>query len=219
MDRTALKAQTRKLTGKRVRFLRRSGLTPANLYGPSIESLPLEIETPVLQRLLAHGGRHTLVDIQLEDNGRSETAFLWEVQRHPITEAILHVDFYRADLTRKLRMAVPIELVGKALAVNKGASIIQTLNELEVEGPPLQIPSVIQVDISPLTEPNDHILVQDLKVPEVIEVLSPPDQVIVRAAPPRKEEVAVPVPAAEGVEVAAPEAAEGEAKEEEKAEE
>ena len=198
-ERPELVVRSRKVFAKRVRFLRRQGLIPANLYGPGIDSLALEVEASKLHHVLALAGRNTPVQLNVEGDGRREVAFLWEIQRHPVTDEIIHVDFFKADLTRQLRTTVPIQLIGRAPAATKGASILQILNELDIECPALEIPPSIEVDIASLEEPNDLILVKDIEVKPPMTILSSPEQPVVRAAPPRVEEVVEATPLAEAV--------------------
>ena len=120
-------ARIRRMLGKRVRFLRRQGLTPAHLYGKGIDSLPLVVEASVLQRVLAQAGRSVPVSVRVDGDSQPRFAFVSGLQRDPVTNQVLHVDFYQVSLAEKVRMSVPIVLTGEAPAAKQpGAVLVMT---------------------------------------------------------------------------------------------
>ena len=119
---------------------------------------------------------------------------------------MLHVDFYKVDVTKRIRTQVPLRITGEAPAKHAGAIIVQTLNALEIECLPADMPRFIEVEVSSLKEINDRVLVKELRLSPAITVISLGDQPVVRAAPPRKEEAPKPVVAAVAEAVAAVEA-------------
>ena len=204
MEKIELKVQERRIFGKRNRFLRRNGYVPAHIYGPGSDSKALQVDMASLARLMNKTGRNTMLSLKEEGNGKGEDVFLWNVQRHPVTGNILHVDFFKPDITKPIRSRVPVRTVGEAPARRDGAVIVVSLPMLEIEALPSDIPEGITADLSTLEHINQNILVRDLKLPAKIKVISPADQAVVRAAPPRKEEevakpeVAAAAPTAEG---------------------
>ena len=229
-DNIELQVQDRKISGKRTRFLRREGVVPAHLYGPGIPSKSLQVDSKGLAGLMSSTGRTTMITLTQEGNGKGEQVFLWNVQRHPVTDDVIHVDFFKPDLTKAIRSRVPVHMTGEAPARREGAVVVLSLTMLEIEALPGDIPKGIYADVSALEHINQHLLVRDLKVPANVKVVSPPEQAVVRAAPPSKEEevakptaAAAAAPGAEGAAAAAPGAegakpAEGAAKPEAKAE-
>ncbi|MBI2867911.1 MAG: 50S ribosomal protein L25 [Chloroflexi bacterium] len=209
METAELSVKQRKTFRKRVRYLRRQGVIPANIYGAGTPSRALEVDKSAFLKVLTRAGHNTPVKLTIEGEGEPETAFIWKVQRHPVTEEILHADFYKLDFTKPVEVNIPLHLVGEAPAVRLGATIIQGLAELHVECLPTAIPRFIEVNVATLTELDQHLSVKDLQVPSGVTVLSRPDLTVVRAAPPRKEEE--PAPVAAPVEGAVAPAAEGEA--------
>lgn len=196
-DNIELQVQERKISGKRTRFLRRDGQVPAHLYGPGFPSKSLQVDSKDLTALMASTGRTTMITLTQEGNGKGEQVFLWNVQRHPVTEDVIHVDFFKPDLNKAIRSRVPVHMTGEAPARREGAVVVLSLTMLEIEALPGDIPKGIEADISSLEHINQHLLVRDLKVPANVRVVSPPEQAVVRAAPPRKEEeVAKPTAAA-----------------------
>lgn len=187
-DNIELQVQERKVSGKRARYLRREGVVPAHLYGPGTDSKSLQVDSKGLAHLMSSTGRTTMITLTQEGNDKGEQVFLWNVQRHPVTDDVIHVDFFKPDLKKPIRSKVPVHMTGEAPARREGAVVVLSLNMLEIEALPGDIPKGIEADISTLEHINQHLLVRDLKVPANIKVVSPAEQAVVRAAPPRKEE-------------------------------
>jgi len=176
-----LKAKTREIKGKKVRFLRREGLTPAHVYGHGIEPVALQCDTGELQKLLAQAGRTGIVGLKLDKARKVRNVMVREVQKEPRTGEILHVDFYQIRMEEKLKVDVPITLVGEAPALKlKENYVAHELDTLSVECLPDNIPSHIEVDISGLEEAEQGIHVQDIVVGEDITILNNPEQLIAK---------------------------------------
>ncbi len=201
MEQVVVNAAPRTVIGKQVKQLRRQGLVPGILYGYGIEPMPLQFEAKELERVVRQAGSSTLVQVVVE--GKPYTAVVRDVQRDAIKRYIKHVDFQALSMTEKVRLPISLTLVGEAPAESQGATILQQLNEIEVECLPSALVHTIEVDISRLTEPGQVIAAKDLEVPEGIELLVDPDEVIVIAA--AEEEEAEEAPAEEGMGSAEPE--------------
>jgi len=208
-------AKERRITGKQVHRLRREGLVPAVLYGNGAPSLPLQIEREALQQLLHREGRSTLLQLKL-DGRRATTALVKQVQYHPTSGELLHVDFQRVGAREKLKARVPLHFVGEAPAVGLGnVVIVRSLDEMQVECYPADLPAALEVDLSQLHEPGSAIRVKDLHPGSKVTILDQPDQVVASAAATRKELAEVPAAPVEQPEeaAAAPERAAGVAEE------
>ena len=204
MDQIELEAAPREILGKKVRFLRRQGITPANLYGRGVESISLQCDTAKLIRVLVQAGQTKLIELKLSHEKRPRTVMVREMQREPGMGALLHVDFYQVQMAERVKVEVPIVLVGEAPALkSKENTLIHELNTLSVECLPAKIPANIELDLSVLTEPDQAIRVKDVELDEEVAVLNDPELVLVRISsrPLEKAEEVV----AEAVE--APEAA------------
>lgn len=190
-ERVELKASRRQVLGKAVKRLRRHGLTPANIYGKGIQSLAIQVSTHDLWHLLRHAGRHEIVYLQV-DGEEERPCFIRAVQKDPITDELLHVDFQQVSLTEKVRLEVPLHLVGEAPAVDRyGAMVLQLLDVVLVEGLPTALPPFIEVDLSRLDAPDSVIHVSDLQPPPGVTILTDPEMVVARAvveAAPAEEE-------------------------------
>lgn len=202
---TRLRVQPRSILGKQVQQLRRQGLTPIHMYGRNTESLALQVGSATLWRILEQVGRSQPVALEVEGQSEPYITFVRDVQFHPLTNSVLHVDFLRVDVSQATQVEVPIYLEGEAAAARyMGGSLIQTLRTLLIEALPLETPESIIADVAVLTDFEKSIHVSDLQVPPTVTVLTDPDQLVARVNAPIAAEVAEVAEVAE----AAPEAAE-----------
>ena len=208
--REELKVKTRDTLGKKVRFLRRQGLTPANLYGPKTKSIALQAETPLLERLIARVGRNALIALKLDGGKQPRLAMIRDIQRDPLTSDLLHVDFFQVEVTHKVRADIPLILLGEAPAAKRAnTTLIQNLTSLHVEGLPTDLPRGIEVDLSVLKEVDQTILVGDIPRGDNLEILNDPDLVVAHVVEARAA-VEAEVAVEEEVAVAEEAATEGE---------
>jgi large subunit ribosomal protein L25 len=199
-----LKATKRHIEGKKVKQLRQQGVTPAHLFGPGVESLAIQCETPALNNVLVDAGHTQLVSLKLGHEHTPRTVMVREVQLDNFKGGILHVDFYQVKLTENIRVNVPIELKGESAAAKmKGNSLVQELNELTVLCLPANIPSAIEVDISPLVTADQMIRVKDLPAIKDVNIVNEPGVVVARIAVEVVEVVEKPKAAEEGAEATA----------------
>lgn len=211
---TVLNVAPREVLGKKVRALRRGGVIPANIYGHNVESVAVQVGTDDFKHLLKEHGRRELVYIQID--GGERPTFIRDIQRNPVTDQILHVDFLQISLTETVRLQVPIHLVGKApAAIDLGGILTHQLSEMTVEALPMSIPSLIEVDVSGLVELNQSVHVSDIEAIDGVTFLADPDTVIARVDAPSVvvEEVAAPTEGEEAAAEGGEEAAGGEQKE------
>lgn len=195
MEQIELRATTREVLGKKVRFLRREGITPVHLFGHDIESVALQCDTTQLQRILAQAGRSRLIGLRLDKAKKPRNVVVREIRREPRTGELLHVDFYQVRMEEKIKVEVPIVLVGEAPALESRENMLMPeLSSLTIECLPDEIPPSIELDISSLTEAEQAIQVKDIALDEGITVFDDPEHIVVKisALPVEKvEEVAV----------------------------
>ncbi len=178
-----LKATKRHIEGKKVKQLRHQGQTPAHLFGPGVESLAIQCETPALNNVLVDAGHTQLVSLKLGHEHTPRTVMIREVQLDNFKGGILHVDFYQVKLTENIRVNVPITLKGESAAAKmKGNSLVQELNELTVLCLPANIPATIEVDITPLVTADQMIRVKDLPAIKDVNIVNEPGVVVARIA-------------------------------------
>jgi large subunit ribosomal protein L25 len=216
MATVSLSATVREETGKgAARRIRRTGGVPAVLYSHG-HSTPLIVDRKSLIGILnSETGEHALFHLRLEGeipsaaakgesrrpSGAERMAVIRDYQTDPVMGGLLHVDFLEVSTDEKLRIRVAISLGGKDPAGVKQGGILQFfVHEVEVECLPAQIPEQILLDASAL-EIGDSIHARELRAPEGVKVLAPPDQVILSIAAPmstaKLEEVLTGAPTAE----------------------
>ena len=192
MDRVELTVAQRSVLGKKVKALRRSGITPANVYGHRIESQAVEVDTVTLAHTLKTLERNAILSLCIEGEKAVRPVIVREVRRDILNDKILHVDFYQVSLAEKMKADVPFILVGKAPAVEDlGGILLQGLDSIAVEALPADIPPHIEIDISSLTTFDSSVHVRDLVIDPKVHVLTEGDSVITSVAPPRKVAEAV----------------------------
>ena len=185
-----LQAVNRGVLGKKTRFLRRQGITPTHLFGHNLESLVLQCDTANLQRIIAQGGMTRLINLEVEGDKRPRAIFIREIQRDEITGQLLHVDFYQVKKTEKIKVDVPIVLIGEAPAMKeKGRSLLHGVTSLSIECLPGEVPPRIEVDLSHLEEAEQPIYIRDITLNPDITVTTDPDQLVVKVSEARVERV------------------------------
>ena len=202
MDVSSVELHPRSIMGKKVNRLRRQGIVPVHVYGTDQAPQYLQVEAQILRRLLPRVGTNVPVNVAVAGEKDGAICFVREVQRHPVTDELLHVDFMRVDASRRMRVEVPITLQGIAPAARQlGGTLVQQLPVLLVECLPMEVPERLDLDVSVLDEFEKSLYVRDIAVGASVTVLTPPDELVCRVLQPRlieEEEVEVEE---EGVEV------------------
>jgi large subunit ribosomal protein L25 len=209
-DTYSLEAQQRTVIGKHVKKLRRQDLIPAVVYGAGGPPVHVTCPRRPLEITLKNAGGTHLINLSVD--GAIHNVLVREVQRDPVKRSILHIDFLRVDLTKKLRTEIPVVFVGQP-KLSSELQIQQNVQFIEVESLPTDIPENIEVNIASLLVQGDQITIADLPAIPNVEILSDPHEVLVRVealAAQTEEEVA-----AEAVAAAEPEVVEKGKKEEE----
>lgn len=202
MDKKTLKAESRKLVGRKVKLLRLQDLVPGNIYGKKIKSEAVQVEKKPFELIYKEVGETGLVTLEV---GKEEHPVLvGNVQRNPVTDEIIHVDFREVDLKSKVTAQVPVEVVGESPAEKQAVgTVVQYLKEVEIEALPGDLLEKFEVDTSGLSAVDQAIFVKDLKVDKSkVEIKTNPDEIVVKVEPPQKEEVVEAVVPAEGEAVA-----------------
>ncbi len=195
MEGLKLEANKRDILGKKTRFLRRKGITPAHLFGHGLESLALQCNTAKLQRLIAQAGRTRLISLGIKGDKEPRSVFIKEIQRDPRTGELLHVDLFQIRKAEKIRVDIPVVLVGEAPALKvKGHILTPGLTSLSIECLPDKLPPQIEVDLSPLEEVGQAIHVSDISISPDVTVFTDPEQMVVKVSEAKVEVEEVPVP-------------------------
>lgn len=208
-EKTSLEVSRRDVLGKKVSRLRREGMTPANIYGNHIDSVAIQLPTEQFRQYLRGHARNEMIHLQVD--GEERPTFIRAIQRNPVTDQILHIDFLQVSLDHKVRLEVAVHVTGVAPAVDAhGGIITHALTSVQVEALPTNIPESLTADISVLTELGQSLHVSDLLAPEGVDILTDSETVVAR----------IDIPAAERAEEdEAEEGEEGEEREEGEGEE
>lgn len=171
-----------------VRKIRQEGWIPAVVYSGIQETTPIQIDEHDFELMLSkHGSESMMIGLSI-DGGKSTQVLLKEVQHHPIDGHVLHVDFHAVDVSKKLSVNIPIELVGEAKGVVEGGVLDHSMREVEVECLPADIVEQFEVDVSGLGI-GENLTVADLDIDsEKYTILSEPELAVASVVPPRKLE-------------------------------
>ncbi len=194
MEKRKLKVKLRDRTGKEyVKKLRKNGVLPAVLYGPHLKkSLPLEVDIKELRSFLSQSDKAKIITLEITDQktDKQHNVIIKDSQWDLITGDLQHLDFYAVTRGETVTTTVPISFVGKSQGEKIGGIVEHLVRELDLECLPKDLPSIIEVDITPLGL-GDSLSVGDVKVPSGIKVLTHPQEVVVSVVLPAKEEVKV----------------------------
>jgi large subunit ribosomal protein L25 len=195
-DEVHLQAAKRTSVGNGLFSLRRSGRIPGILYGPGIDSIPIEMNAVEAARILNGMTGSTLIHLNVDQ--KEYPVLLRDMQRDSIRRTILHVDFYAVPTDRSIRVRVPLVFTGESGAVRDFAGIlVHLLSDLEVECLPKDLVNEISVDLSSLEKIGDSITIKDIALPPGIKVLMNLEENIVTVTAQREEEEPAVVAAAE----------------------
>jgi len=190
MDQIELNVTKREILGKKVRFLRRQGITPLHLFGHGIESQALQCDTAKLQQVLAEAGKTKLINFKIYGEKRARSVIVREVEIELPRRGLVHVDFYQVRKAEEMKVEVPVVLVGEAPALKvRDNTLLQELDTLSIECLPANIPASVELDISSLTESEQVLRVKDIEMEKGVTVLNGPEVVVAKISARRVEEV------------------------------
>ena len=186
MDKLQLSAQSREITGRKVKQIRAEGLVPIVVYGPTQESVSLQVGSRDFERTLHSGGISQLVEL-IVDGGKIHNVLVRELQRHPVNHSLMHADFYAVNMSEKQQVSVAIHYTGEPEGMLPGLMMLQALDQVEIEALPSDIPSHIEIDITPLTM-EESITVADLPDMSGVEYVTSEDEAVFMLLATREEE-------------------------------
>ena len=180
-----LDIENREVVGKKAtKTLRRSGKVPSVLYFKGEEPLSISVNNKALNKAMKSEQRI----YEMEIDNESQYVMIKEVQYHPVTDEVLHVDFMRVLRSEKMTISVPLILIGKAIGVTEGGILSQSMNQIEISCYPTNVPENIEVNIDSL-ELNASLSVADISIDDdEIEIISPDELNVASIAAPKEEE-------------------------------
>lgn len=189
MNKFSIKAEKRTILGSKIKQLRRQGILPANIFGKSVASQAIQVNTVEFSKVYKQAGETGLVWVKVEGEDKERPTLVTAVSYDPITGDKLHADFHQVNLKEKVTSHVPVELIGEAQLVKDGLAVLDThLDELEIEALPTDIPENIVFDISSLKEIGDHLTASSVTLPSGVTLVTEPDAIVVALGEPQKEE-------------------------------
>lgn len=191
MKSVALNAFPRAL-GRRAgaKKLRSSGRIPAVIYGRQAKPQNLEVVSKEMENLIHHAvSENVLVDLAVKDDSRPQRlALVQEVQHHPLSGNILHVDFHEVAENEKVTVMVPVETVGEAAGVKTGGGVLEhVLFKITARALPKDLPEQITVDVSHLNI-GQAIHLGEIPAPAGVELIGDKNIPVIAVAAPRTEE-------------------------------
>lgn len=191
MEKVILKADVRTAVGKKTaKDLRNKNIIPANVYKGSKGALSLQVSSGDLMEVLhTKAGENVIITLKISGGGahKDKTVLIKEIQREPIKDMILHVDFNEISLTEALKVNVPLASHGEPVGVKVDGGILEhVMWELQVECLPTAIPEKIEVDVSAL-KIGDAVYIKDIKAPEGVKILTDPELIAMIVKPPKVE--------------------------------
>ncbi len=191
MEKLELKATIRKTVGNGpARELRRQGMIPAVLYGPNSEPIMLSVVIREFEHIIKFGNIGQLLLNLVIQNGKKQTktVMIKELQTQPVSEKLLHIDFYEVAMDQKIKVSIPVVTIGEAKGVETGGILQIVRHNVDVFCFPNEIPESIVVDISNM-EIGDSLHIGDVSLDEAIELADEANFTVVTVLTPKVEEV------------------------------
>lgn len=170
-DKVSLKIDVREAHGKKVRNLRRSGLTPGVVYGHGMEPLAIQADSAELRKVVAAAGKHTPVNLT---GAKRRIAMIKDIEYDPTKTGIVrHIAFHAVNADEPVHAVVPVHLLGEGEsdAERAGLIVLQSLDKLEVKALPMELPEALEVSTASLREEGDRLTVADIVLPKGVELV------------------------------------------------
>lgn len=183
-----LEASARTALGRRAKTVREALLIPAVMYGHGVETRTISVPFQTFRKVYSQAGTSSLVDVVI-DGASPVKAIIKEVQVNPLTMSPIHIDFHQVNMTEAMTAHVPLSFTGDSLAVKAlGGTLVKSLDHVEVECLPADLPHEIVVDISQLQTFDDKITIGGLKLPKGVSVTNEPEAMVAFVEAPLTEE-------------------------------
>ena len=175
---SVLTGKIREANGKSAaRKLRTDECIPAVVYGLN-DNVNLSINPKELRKLIEAQGRNVLIELKVDgDSAENRNVVLKEFQTHPLKPGWVHIDFLEIDISKKIKVKVPILLVGVSPGEKQGGIVNHIIRALEIESLPNDIPEKFEVDMSGV-ELNQMIRVSDLNLGESVQIVNDPNDIV-----------------------------------------
>lgn len=185
MQSVNIEAAIRKPGKSAAQKLKEEGYIPAILYGKGMESIPLAIQNNKLREIMQKHGRNVLLNVIV--NGSTHNAIIKEIQGNTLKGNVVHVDFQRVSMYDAIESTVPLKFEGIGVVESRGGIVQHQVWEINVKSLPDKMPEEITIDLSNL-KIGDTLYIKDVAVPEGIEKIDDPDEVVLSVLAPKAAE-------------------------------
>ena len=155
---------------------------PAVVYHSGVEATPLSVDKISLNKALRTG--QMIFEVNVED--KNQFVLVKEIQYHPVTDEIIHIDFQKVKEDEKISLEVAVRSAGEAQGVKLGGLLVQMLNSVTVKCKPAEIPEFLEIDVRDM-EMNTNLFVKDITLPEDVEMITAEDIAVVSVQEPKEE--------------------------------
>jgi len=185
-----LKSKIREVFGKQNKILRTKGMIPGVVYGRKTKPIPLEMDAKEFLNVYRQAGDTDLIDLVINDKGQEITkkVLVQVVSRDYVTSQPIHIDFYEVEMDKPVATHVPLVFIGEAPAIKAGGVLVKSMDEIEIEALPKDLPHSLEIDISSLDVFEKSIYVKDIKLPSGVKSLVKEDTPVVTVTAPITEE-------------------------------
>ena len=164
------------------RRIRLQNKVPAVVYHSGVEATPLSVDKISLNKALRTG--QMIFEVNVED--KNQFVLVKEIQYHPVTDEIMHIDFQKVKEDEKISLEVSIRSVGESQGVKLGGLLTQMLNSVTVKCRPAEIPEFLEIDVTEM-EMNTNLFVKDITLPSDVEMITAEDIAVVSVQEPKQE--------------------------------
>lgn len=183
----SLLAKTRETTGKKNSLLMGEGRIPAVVYGNGLKNSLVDVDEKDFKRVLKEAGESSLVELLI--GKEKKPVLVHEIQKDPVTDRIIHIDFFQPNLKEEVEVEIPLVFEGVAPAEKDlGGTLNKNTLEITVKALPQDLPHEIKVNIESLKTFEDHILIKDLVMPKGVVVLKNPEEIVAAVLAPQNIE-------------------------------
>jgi len=158
---------------------------PAILYHSGVEATPLSMDKKSLYKALRTG--QMIFEVIVDK--KSQFVLLKEVQYHPVTDEVMHVDFQKVREDEKISLEVAVRSIGESQGVKLGGILVQLLNSVTIKCKPSEIPEFLEIDVTDM-EMNTNLFVKDIILPEDVEMMTAEDIAVMSVQEPKEEKEA-----------------------------
>ena len=155
---------------------------PAVVYHSGVEATPLSVDKISLNKALRTG--QMIFEVNVED--KDQFVLVKEIQYHPVTDEIIHIDFQKVKEDEKISLEVAVRSSGEAQGVKLGGLLVQMLNSVTIKCKPAEIPEFLEIDVTDM-EMNTNLFVKDITLPTDVEMLTAEDIAVVSVQEPKQE--------------------------------